>query len=461
MEANIENVEYPQINFYNLYEFYIILIDKIGAQFYKSSSDMELNIKNVMIALVIVVFFIKGLELFYLNKFSARLVRILNIFMRVNQNEAYNEILFTKEIIEILNHPSEHYINLNCTEKVVTKKTIRLFDQDNSNKSEFKKSNKNKKSRQKSNFSFHNTRSLSKTYSFLLIFTSFILLFAFFFFNFYYFEITYNLLVQEIDTGIFFRKLNAVPPTLVALNRITMREKILSNTLFNYPKTIERQQLLDDALKLNLESLLDITKNLPDFLAKTNALDDNALRIIVYGQENENICNQIFVNKLIEEDEVKLCLSVLNGAFSKSLLSVLTELYVSIKQELPLNEPVDYNDKFAFNAQKELIMSSLKSSVGLDRILTEYFLMKTLFFFTDKLNEYFANLINGYLKSLQDIDIITTVLILLFGLILLFAIDKYLKKLYRNIICVLLLIPYEKMLNDEQTIFLIKKYWRD
>lgn len=423
-------------------------------------NSMKISIETTMIILIIALFLIKSVQFVYLKKLTDRLIRSINIFLRINQNEAFSEIIFTKEIMYTIKEPSESYINLNCTERVINKKTIKMIEDEvkgNINKKEKSQKTKSKKT----NFSSHNIKPLSSIYLVVFIFFTFALIFLFIFFNYYYFTITYDLIVEVIEIGLFFQKLNAAPPTVIAFNRICAREKLVTNSLYQYPQTNERESKLFEILKGNVENLEEVSINIPKYSANNGAMKNEILKAITFGSEKTNICNEIFLNNDIDLDEKTLCLSVLEGAFSKNLFSVISGLITSIKNEYIIDEPIEMNNQVARDKQKEEILLSLKSSVGIDRIMTQYFLIYTLKEFGNILKDFYKTTMYQYINTLHDILLSTTIFILIFVIFMIGLIDSTLKKLYNYIVCILYLIPYEKILNDEQTNFLIKKLWRD
>lgn len=457
---NIETLEYFQVNFPNLYYFYTNVLDIIISESRSRGKDMKKSIETTMIILIIALFIIKSVQFVYLKKLTDRLIRSINIFLRVNQNEAFSEIMFTKEIMDLIKNPSESYINLNCTEKVINKKTIKMIEEDvKSNRKQKEKTQKAKS--KKTNFSSHNIKPLSSIYLIVFIFLTFALIFLFIFFNYYFFTITYDLVVEVIEIGLFFQKLSAAPPTVIAFNRICAREKLIDNSLYKYPKTFERESKLFEILTGNIEKLEEVSIYIPKYSANNGAMENKILKAITFGSEKTNICNEIYLNNDIDLDEKALCLSVLGGAFSKNLLSVINSLVTSIKTEYIIDEPIEMNNHAAREKQNEEILNSLKSSVGIDRIMTQYFLIYTLKAFAKILKDFYKASMYQYINTLHEIVLSTTIFILIFVVFMINLIDSTLKKLYNYIVCILYLIPYEKILNDEQTNFLIKKLWRD
>ena len=110
----------------------------------------------------------------------------------MNQNEAFNELIFCKEIIQSLKDPSESYLNMLCTDKLITRKAIKLNEDDhnmnvNRNSKNNKKKNTNITRKNIKKFSFHNIKSLSNWPLFNYIALTFLILFSYIFFNYYCF----------------------------------------------------------------------------------------------------------------------------------------------------------------------------------------------------------------------------------------------------------------------------------
>ena len=92
--------------------------------------------------------------------------------------------------------------------------------------------------------------------------------------------------------------------------------------------------------------------------------------------------------------------------------------------------------------------------------MTEYYLNKALMLFNEKIQEYYGGIMLKEMQNLKVVVLITGIILLFFFAGILYMAHKYLERIYGNMTLVLNLIPYDKLNNDEQTLFLIKKFWR-
>ena len=53
-------------------------------------------------------------------------MKLLNIFLRINANEAFNEAILNKQIADSLEDPYDKFLNINYPERVLNRKTVVL-----------------------------------------------------------------------------------------------------------------------------------------------------------------------------------------------------------------------------------------------------------------------------------------------------------------------------------------------
>lgn len=384
--------------------------------------------------------------------------------MRINIKDAYSEITFCKEVIDMLRDPNDVYLNISCTEKVVTKKAINLLEEDqNSNLYRSQKNAKdskkkvNKKSENKRKFSYHNMRKLSHFSLTIYIFFSFIFFFCFYFFNYYNSTLTNAKITELIDINKFFQELETLPTEVVMFNRLIIRNKILTNVLFNYPDKKTREQKIYGVLNERIARLSDTLDYIPKYSMNPELQKNKNVTSIVYG----SICEILYSQKTINQDEFSVCIKTLNGVFNKGIVNVISELINTLKSEDFIVKPVLNLTPDEIKEQDIEILNVLKSNAAIDRIMTEYFLIRTFDMFKKGLQDYYVQLLLDQMVGLEAMIFILTIFMGIFSIISIILGIIYLKNLYLNVTLVLNVIPYEKILNDEQTNFLIKKFYKD
>ena len=90
-----------------------------------------------------------------------------------------------------------------------------------------------------------------------------------------------------------------------------------------------------------------------------------------------------------------------------------------------------------------------------------YVMTRGLILFYEYISSYYADVLNTQLGNMNYLLWITCVLVFLVVCLFCFYVIKYLMTIYTRTAFVLSLIPNEKLINDEQTIYLIKQFWKE
>jgi len=457
-DLQLNTLEYLPVNFIQFLTTYSLVIQQINNQFYSSNHDIINTVQAVMICLIIFVFCLKILETFAMLNFSGHIIRLINIFLRVNQNEAFNELMFSKEVLQSLKDPTESYLNMVCTEKLMSRKTIRINDEDINHNSNVSRNSAKKQTTKKKlkKFSFHNMRPLSNWPLYNYILLTFLILFCYIFFNYYYASLLTSNIDQLITISIFFENLYTLPTTTIMINRVIVREKVITNVEYNYPDPQSREEELYADLTQYINNLYNVSENIPTYSLNSGISNSEVLTLVIYG----DICEALLLNNLIDDDQKALCDVTLNGAFQKGLLNVITELLNTLNADDPIVQPIPFSDTQARSEQINEIFAAFKTNTAIDRMMTEYFLNKALMIFNTNIEDYYGSIMLAEMDNLKIVVLTTGIVLFLFFAGMLYFAHIYLQSIFWNISLVLNLIPYEKLNNDEQTLFLIKKYWR-
>jgi hypothetical protein len=294
-------------------------------------------------------------------------------------------------------------------------------------------------------------------YSFLF----FLLIFGVIFFNFQFFMQTYDKITEVINFTEYFKELYVTPASAITLNRICMREKIIDkNTIFQQERSYERELELFTDLKFHLNDL-DKTIRLLPLYSTFKSQNDLLIKKIIYGAEDTNICLELFSHGKIDGEERDLCLNVMDGSFHINLISALNFLKTSLNQENDLVIPIDYKDVEAKEDQKKKIKEHLFGSMGVERIFGQYFLQKAFDLLNSDLEIIYHDQMLIFVNNLQVINLAISIFTMFILFIVMFLLNYYLLSLHRAVMFVFDIIPFDKMINDEQTIFLIKQYYKE
>ena len=121
------------------------------------------------------------------SAYFAKITKLLNVFLRVNQKEAINELTLNKDILDILNDPAHSYLHFFYPDKCLNKRQIG-FENGELDKLSLQKK---RKAKQGKKISLFNLRSLSKVRIYLFIIFTFTVGIGYFFSNYYFWTITF------------------------------------------------------------------------------------------------------------------------------------------------------------------------------------------------------------------------------------------------------------------------------
>jgi len=453
-------LEYFSINYINFLNIYQLISESLDAEFFQTNSLIANALQIIMILFVLLIFLLKFFEYCQLELYYRKMIRILNIFLRVNQKEAFGEYFLTKDIHTVLSDPMDAFLNYNYIEKVLMKRDNKKFEFEEEDGNRSKSPTKNKNAEKKTNFrkklSFQDLKPISLWHllSFICFFGALVLLYIGL--NYYYFILINEEVTNLINITLFFEKIYTLPTTVLMINRVILRERVITNQLYNFPDPIQRQIDLNNLLNKYVDDLSSTTPYISSYsLGAIQNIQQSDFPFILYG----DACNALIMNNLINETEINQCQTTLNTAFQKGLLSIVTEILTGINEDGEFR--VIYNDTASIELQKQGILKRLAENIGVDRVTADYYLNKLLMLFYNDLENYYRDQMLGEINNLKIVILITTIFL---GVILIAVIwyrKKYYESTYTNISLTLNLIPYEKLLNDEQTLFLIKKFWRE
>jgi ribosomal protein S8 len=265
---------------------------------------------------------------------------------------------------------------------------------------------------------------------------------------------------QQIDNLIslasFFENFFTAPATVFLLPNILYYDKLYGFPL--YPTNqADFQNYAYEYLWVNVADSSIINTDIPEY-AYTQA--QSLPNDIVSSMINGDVCNTLQkYGYITDNQEFVLCEINFNEAFQNGLVNVISMINNEMNSEQQLLS-IDPNlDKTT--QQQEIINFLQNSGWNNSKSLTSYFYNKAAKVIFDQLNDYYRGQINNQLSILEQVLLATSILIMVLMLILIYYGQKILNKIYKNITILLSLIPFEKLINDEQTNFLIKKIIRE
>lgn len=241
-----------------------------------------------------------------------------------------------------------------------------------------------------------------------------------------------------------------MPSHVLVLNILKFREKLIqipqleANGEVSQHKNY-RMSYFNAEFIHHMSQIEDYSRKFPNFLLEVQShVNDQLLNDLIFSDS----CDTLFYAGLIPLDQKSLCDSLLNGAFENGVIAGMNQIINNMKMQ----------DLIIMNSTMEDILNFVKSKDNSNNVMVEYFYEKVLQSIFGFLTKYYTNLIINEITNLKTMIISFTIGVGIMIISLTIFYKKSLGNLYKEMSFSLNLIPYEKLMNDEQTIFLIKKF---
>jgi len=468
--ANTEYMNILQRNYYYFYQINNIIINAIQSDFQNSNNTVTVQFENTMIVLIAIFAVFGILKMLQFSLYNTRIMKILNIILRMQSMQIFNEINLYKEMLKIMDDPFDSYLNLYFSEKVINSKSLMLDDAKEAvllyEKNEVKASKKAKEKKFKQSVkktSLLNIKPISKLRPLIYIIVIFIIAFAVLYSNYYMWSNTNDTITDLITVNINFNKLYYYSAFMLIVNDLMIREKIIRDPA--YEKSGEPTQTEASRLSSFNKSYIARLANFDSYISSIstygigiqNDYNDDEYNEILTG----NLCQVLNNNQMINAYELKYCNTGLNNAFLQGLPGLLNEFRNNLLALTNMTNLVPANDTINTKIQINIIKSFISSKNITDINMGGYVLCKSVLIFYNKVNDYYYNLLNQNINSFIVFLMVTSCFCALFFAMGAILSLKYLKLIYMNVSWSLMLIPYDKLINDEQISFLIKNISRE
>lgn len=425
------------------------LLEVIWKEFDETNATILTTIQTVVILFLLFIFFMKFFEFYKLEIYYQEIVKIMNILLRTNQNEAITEVIVSEDIINMLTNKFDKFLHIDFTDSLINKKTVKAIEEDINIHRNVKHSEKDQKKKVKTaRRSYMNP--LSRYPRLIFSSLSYILIFCFIFFNYYYWSLVNNEIKILIDTTNFFQNIHTLPSSITLCKNLIFREKLIKNQraiqINQKVRTEEFYYLLANfTVELQKSNIL-----IPDFAIQAEeVIKTDKFTDLVRG----NMCETLFLEGFINEIESGICQNIYNGAFTKGIMTISNEY---------ANTMTYYKDEILPNYTNlsSIILIEQQNTIAVD-IAAAFFINNALKILYEGVENYHKKEMFKQQNNLQIMLIFTTVFIGGGLLVISIWYWLYLKRKYKRVAFVLSLIPYDRLMNDEQTTFLIKKYIKD
>ena len=424
------------------------LTQMIWQEFDTSNSRILSSVEDILIIFVIFILVVKIIDYYKLQDFYKQLVKILTIFIRTNQNETITEIIITNQMITTISDHFDKFLHINFADELFNRKTVKILDTDhelNSVKKIKEKDASKKKKTKISRRSYMNPLNRWQRISFL--FFSYLIVFSYLFFNYYYWSIVNSEIKGLIDTTNFFQNMYTLPSSIIVTKNLIFRNKLISN---RFSTQIDKSQQSAEFYNYILSFTADMqntNKIVPNYALPAQAdINDHYFTMLIEG----DICAALADKNGMTPSETLLCQKVYNGAYTKGMMSASNEfanIFNFYTNSLNPN-----------NTDLSEIISLIRNDSINDDISAIIYINMAMKDFYENVELYHKNAMFKQQSNLQTMLVVTTVIIGSAFLLVIFLYSSYLKRKYKNVSLVLSLIPYDRLMNDEQTVFLIKKY---
>ena len=377
--------------------------------------------------------------------------------------DSFNERNFCTEVSLVLQHP---FLRFSFVEKSQNKRVFTLEDGINSgylssNSKTAKKSATDRKTKGKirAKSGFYNVKPLpiTKIIFLMMMLTAWSVIY--YFFN-YYFWISNNQNINNLITiNIFFINVYIYSTSIVGFNTLALRERIVRNPEFealnnSYQNHDVRLAYFYENLVKRLYLIGNITANsLPKYtLQAKDSIQNNDFDELV----DRNICGVLLRLQFIDEDELNFCENSFDGSFQRGILNLVNNFIIQIKHFQVYTEVL--TDPNKTQSQYEQVKDFINSQPYEDFMFSYYYYQHSLLLYYNYINGFYKALMDQEMNKLYSFLIVTSVVSGFLIFVLALLLKKKLEEYYRFVTLMLSLIPHEKIINDEQTKFLINNF---
>jgi len=448
------------------------LRDRMMNEFLNSNDVITQKLIILLIIAISFVGIMKLYEFFILSDFYYKITRLLNIFLRNSAKDAINEVFFLKEILENIKDQGRTFMVINFSGRLLNKRNYAIQSEEDNNLNQNRAQNKEKqmKKSKKKQFSLKKSHNMisslhpfSKTKILLFLFITGGCCILYFAFDYYYWiscnsNIQSLLVRTDVVVNLFLYSVTAPTINNLLLREIIKRDPEYEASGAEYQIHANRLSELSDLLDSRTASLESYLEELPsDILVVAEELNDPLFDEIIVG----NVCQVLQIKGIIDDDEYNFCITCFNGAMNKGILGALNQYLnqmISIRYLSNItNLNTDEENLQSIANIKNFIISASYSDI----VMGPVFLNNALLLFYDFFSQFYLNQLYTSIGQLTVFVWIMCTICAVGMTILMWILWAFLKKMYNMAMGSLELIPLEKLSFDEQTIFLIKNFYKE
>lgn len=460
-DINYDNVIFLQRN----YPYYLstsrAFYDESKNEFLYSGEYLLEKIMKMLIVFLVVGIFVKIVEIKYWYAFETMLKQILFIFQRCKEPEINRTLNDCNEVLKKINN-SDEYFHTYFSEEILEKILMKETDDCDSSPKKAKKDKNYRKKEQKGDREF--------SHLLAYFFITFVFIFLLFYYSFIYISFDQNnqrlQALNQLD--FLFMDLNVFSTSIVALFNLALREMIVVNP--NYEESKESFQMKDARLNYfltELDSSLDFLLKITSTSLLTAQLDakeklpDNAILEQII---KEDLCQILIEIKEFDNDsyENRICKSILNGVFRNGLINTQSEFIRIIKlQKLEFFDGINNMNENQKEFLKERIKAKISDESCHEILFATYYIHILEDYLYENIDEYYTLILYDLTSNLENyLELLITIVIGL-SVLLAICINIFIKHRFKSLSFIISLIPYERLISDEQLVFLIKSFLKN
>ena len=449
------------------YPYYLMTALKLRGmmmnEFSASNGFVTSNIVIMMSLLLVLVFMLKLLEYAFFSRYYLKITKLLNIFLRVNPKETLRELVFLKDIQGVLKNPTRSYLYVNFPEQTLRKSQLVVEGNEDMVGLSLKQSTKMKKlkvraadEKAKNKMSLFNIRPFAKTRVLIFLMVTIVISVGFFVGLYYDWVITNQSISKLLLISTIYNQIYFFTSATLIHNTLFMREQLYRNPEYEasgqfYQNHYNRLQYFYTLMNARLNDIVSYKGDLFNFaLAAKSIINDDTYNMIMEGDTCKGLNAKGFFTT---PEQYSYCQEQLIQ-FQNGMILIVNNYINVLRGDTFINLKNQTSDI-------DLIRTFISTNKQQDKIIANYYLSNALQYFYDYSTTYYSTVLNTQLGNLKLVVWVVCVI----GMVLLMLIGglsyRFLREGYKIASGGLGLLPYEKLAHDEQTIFLIRRFWKE
>lgn len=415
-------------------------------EFANSDKEVNKNFVNLLIIFISICMIFKIYEVFQWHGFMNLVKDLLMIYLRINDDEFAADITKLKDSLKLMKDSNDKYFDRNAMD-TIKQDVFSMEDVNSKANTRSKKGRKNVYSR---------LQGIPKLFLCLYYFSCSLIITVYFLFSYYNWTIVDKYIVRLTQTNLVFSNTFIYSSSVMFLEDMLLREKIIRNPYWEkINATLQTKNGRMQFFKAAYDKRMGLIANTSAINIVLDGIDDERKSGKLNQLLNGNLCEIIKIEHNLNESQMKICETMMNGALTNGLGTSISEFIKSLKtRELTLQyTPKDTTDE---KKQEERIKEYIKSRDYFDMHFTEIFLHEILdkYYFLN--NEFYNEYLNKELSGFYTFLCVALAFLIIFNTVCVYIIKKKIRFLYQATCTVFFLIPYDKIIKDERMIEFLK-----